>query len=177
MRRGKIEGASMNSKQTVSSAPGGRKAMNPMSWSSARGCNPTCVVHGSLAKPGAGRWRGFHKFISTRRFAQCCDRIAAVVHTALRGQARSLSSILLANSLFQSDHDGRMKKKQMFPPPFQTGQVWELEGSNVEIGMVGKLLVHHKHSKDKARRTPISLTSKTQLEGFLQKKKAVLAGA
>jgi hypothetical protein len=79
--------------------------------------------------------------------------------------------------MFQPDSGVRMKKKPASATPFQTGQVWVLEGSNVEIGMVGHLLVHYKHYKDKAHRTPMSLTSKTQLEQFLQKNKAALVGA
>lgn len=69
-----------------------------------------------------------------------------------------------------------MKKNRMPLAPFQTGQVWELEGSNVQIGMVGKLLVHYKHYRNKTHRAPISLSSKTQLEEFLREKKAVLVG-
>ena len=64
----------------------------------------------------------------------------------------------------------------MSPTIFQTGQVWELEGSHVEIGMVGKLLVHYKHYRNENHRAPISLASKAQLEEFLHEKKASLLG-
>ena len=56
----------------------------------------------------------------------------------------------------------------------QTGQVWELEGSKVQISMVGKLLVHYRHSRAKAQRVPISLSSIADLQAFLLEKKAIL---
>lgn len=58
---------------------------------------------------------------------------------------------------------------------FQTGQVWELEGSNLHIGIVGKTLVHYKHFKGDLKRAPNSLAPKTVLEEYLKKNKAVLA--
>lgn len=67
-----------------------------------------------------------------------------------------------------------MKKDRVPFPPFQTGQVWELEGSNVQIGMVGKLLVHYRHYKNSTHRVPTSLSSIARLETFLREKKAVL---
>jgi hypothetical protein len=83
-------------------------------------------------------------------------------------------SILLANSKFRSHTGGTMKKNGVRLPPFQTGQVWELVDSNVQIGLVGKLLVHYRHYRNTTHRVPISLTSKAQLEAFLRQNKAVL---
>ena len=42
------------------------------------------------------------------------------------------------------------------------------------IGLVGKRLVHYKHSKDQAKRPPILLTRKVVLEKFLQEQRAIL---
>jgi hypothetical protein len=67
-----------------------------------------------------------------------------------------------------------MQKKRIPLQPFQTGQVWELEGSNVRIGIVGKLLVHYKHYRVTHPRVPTSLAAKTQLEKFLRQNKAIL---
>ena len=58
--------------------------------------------------------------------------------------------------------------------PFQDGQVWELENSEVHIGMVGKTLVHYKHYHGKTKRAPISLANKETLEKFLIQNKAVM---
>ncbi|MEO6036469.1 MAG: hypothetical protein ABIQ35_14550, partial [Verrucomicrobiota bacterium] len=58
--------------------------------------------------------------------------------------------------------------------PLATGQVWELEGSNVHIGLIGKTLVHYKHFKGDTKRAPISLSGKTVLEKYLKENKAVL---
>ncbi len=59
--------------------------------------------------------------------------------------------------------------------PLQLGQVWKLEDSNVQIGLVGKLLVHYKHFKGKKPvRVPTSLTGIRKLEHFLLENKAIL---
>jgi hypothetical protein len=69
-----------------------------------------------------------------------------------------------------------MKKTSRPLTDFQTGQIWELEGSNVQIGLVGKLLVHYKHYRNNTHRVPTSLSSKVQLQKFLRAKKAILVG-
>jgi len=58
--------------------------------------------------------------------------------------------------------------------PLATGQVWRMDGMNLEVGLVGTILVHYKLGKPKAVRVPNSLASKTTVEKFLKKKKAVL---
>jgi len=58
--------------------------------------------------------------------------------------------------------------------PLQSGQVWELADSNLQIGLVGKTLVHYKHYKGKTKRAPISLAAKYVLEKYLKENKAIL---
>ena len=58
--------------------------------------------------------------------------------------------------------------------PFQSGQIWQMEGSHLRIGLVGKTLVHYKHFKGEAKRSPVSLSGKTALERFLRVNKAIL---
>jgi hypothetical protein len=68
-----------------------------------------------------------------------------------------------------------MKQKSRIPmQPFESGQIWQLEDSNLQIGLVGKTLVHYKHYKGNTKRAPISLAGKTVLEKYLREKKAVL---
>lgn len=59
-------------------------------------------------------------------------------------------------------------------PPLQQGQKWELTESNIQIGMVGKRLVHYKHFKGGLKRAPVSIASISVLENYLQTNKAVL---
>ena len=59
-------------------------------------------------------------------------------------------------------------------PPFQTGQVWQMEDSNVQISLIGKTLVHYKHYKGNNRRPPVSLAGKDVLEKYLRENNAVL---
>ena len=68
-----------------------------------------------------------------------------------------------------------MKRKSRLPlPAFETGQIWQMEDSNVRIGLIGKTLVHYKHFKGTTLRAPVSLTPKRALEKFLIERKAVL---
>lgn len=45
---------------------------------------------------------------------------------------------------------------------------------NLEIGLVGKTLVHYKHYKAQAKRPPTQLSGIVVLERFLQKHRAIL---
>jgi hypothetical protein len=67
-----------------------------------------------------------------------------------------------------------ISKNRSSLPPFVSGQVWQLADSNLQIGVVGKTLVHYKHFKGQARRAPISLALKEVLEKYLRVNKAVL---
>ena len=68
-----------------------------------------------------------------------------------------------------------MKQKSRIPlQPFESGQIWQLEDSNLQIGLVGKTLVHYKHYRGNTKRAPISLAGKTVLEKYLREKKAIL---
>jgi len=60
-------------------------------------------------------------------------------------------------------------------PPLETGQVWHMEGMNLQVGLVGKLLVHYKLAKPAAVRVPNSVSGKATIEKFLKKNKAILA--
>lgn len=62
--------------------------------------------------------------------------------------------------------------------PLETGQLWKMNDSRVEITMVGKLLVHFRHFRGDAKRTShTSLQSKADLEKYLKKHKAVVVSA
>jgi hypothetical protein len=62
-------------------------------------------------------------------------------------------------------------------PPFQTGQVWQMGDSNLQIGLIGKTLVHFKHYKGQVKRSPVSLLNKDALARFLRDNRAVLLPA
>jgi hypothetical protein len=67
-----------------------------------------------------------------------------------------------------------MDKRPVTLKPFQTGQVWKLADSKIQIRLVGKLLVHYRHFRADQPRASTSLTSKTKLEKFLRENQAVL---
>ena len=68
-----------------------------------------------------------------------------------------------------------MKQKSRIPvKPLETGQVWRMKGSHLDIDLVGKYLVHYKLIKHKAKRTPRSLSNIKEVEKYLKDNKAVL---
>ncbi|MEI7731663.1 MAG: hypothetical protein WCO56_18975 [Verrucomicrobiota bacterium] len=59
----------------------------------------------------------------------------------------------------------------------QPGQVWKMADCNLEIGKVGKLLVHYKHYRGKVKRVQTSLTTKREMCKYLLDHKAVKVAA
>lgn len=58
--------------------------------------------------------------------------------------------------------------------PLADGQMWHMPESVLRVDMVGKLLVHYKLGKHNAVRVSNSVSSKSSIEKFLKKNKAVL---
>ena len=54
------------------------------------------------------------------------------------------------------------------------GQVWRMAEANLQVGLVGKLLVHYKLGKPNAVRIPNSVGGMAAVEKYLKKNKAVL---
>ena len=68
-----------------------------------------------------------------------------------------------------------MKQKSRIPLKLlETGQVWRMKGSHLDIDRVGTYLVHYKLIKQVAKRTPMSLSSIKDVEKYLRHNKAVL---
>ncbi len=61
--------------------------------------------------------------------------------------------------------------------PLAAGQVWRMAESRLQVGMVGKFLVHYKLAKPDAVRIPNSVSGIATVEEFLKKNKAVLMRA
>jgi hypothetical protein len=64
--------------------------------------------------------------------------------------------------------------RRVRPQPLETGQVWRMAELNLQVGLVGKLLVHYKLAKPNAVRIPNQVGGKSTIEKFLKKNKAVL---
>ena len=58
--------------------------------------------------------------------------------------------------------------------PLEAGQLWRMPGANLQVGMVGKLLVHYKLGKPDAVRVSNSSTGIKTIEKYLKANKAVL---
>jgi len=59
--------------------------------------------------------------------------------------------------------------------PLAAGQLWRMVEANLQVVMVGKLLVHYKLGKPDAVRVPHSCNCIKIIEKYLKSKKAVLA--
>lgn len=70
----------------------------------------------------------------------------------------------------------KRKTRKTWPirQPLESGQIWQMEDSHLEIGLIGKTLVHYKHYRGVMKRSPVSLLNKDALERFLQENRAVL---
>jgi len=60
-------------------------------------------------------------------------------------------------------------------PPLAAGQLWRMAEGDLQVGMVGKLLVHYKLGKPNAVRVPNSCNVIKTIEAYLKANKAVLA--
>jgi len=58
--------------------------------------------------------------------------------------------------------------------PLETGQIWRMAEANLQVGMVGKLLVHYKLGKPNAIRVANSCNGIKTIEKYLKANKAVL---
>ena len=71
---------------------------------------------------------------------------------------------------------GKMKSpRRTRQQPLEAGQLWRMAEANLQVGMVGKLLVHYKLGKPNAVRVPNSCNCIKTIEKYLKAKKAVLA--
>jgi hypothetical protein len=64
---------------------------------------------------------------------------------------------------------GRVRQK-----PLEAGQLWRMADANLQVGMVGKLLVHYKLGKPSAIRVANSCNGIKTIEKYLKANKAVL---
>jgi hypothetical protein len=58
--------------------------------------------------------------------------------------------------------------------PLEKGQIWRMKDADLHVEVVGKMLVHYKLFKAKAKRAPTSLSGKQVVEQYLEKNDAVL---
>ena len=64
--------------------------------------------------------------------------------------------------------------RRLRPQPLAAGQLWRMAGANLQVGMVGKLLVHYKLGKPDAVRIANSCSGIKTIEKYLKANKAVL---
>jgi len=59
--------------------------------------------------------------------------------------------------------------------PLEAGQLWRMPAANLQVSMVGKLLVHYKLGKPDAVRVSNSCNGIKTIQKYLKDNKAVLA--
>src|SRR5476651_1552305 len=65
-------------------------------------------------------------------------------------------------------------KRSVQMQPLETGQVWRMAELNLQVGLVGKLLVHYKLAAPNAVRVSNSVGGRAAVEKYLKTNKAVL---
>jgi len=76
--------------------------------------------------------------------------------------------------------NGKSKAKPAAKPkraalrPLATGQIWRVGEQNLQVGMIGKLLVHYKLAAPNAVRISNSVGGRTAVEKYLKTNRAVL---
>ena len=70
----------------------------------------------------------------------------------------------------------RAPKARFVFQPLEAGQIWRMAELNLQVGLVGKLLVHYKLAKPDAVRIANSVGGRTTVEKYLKSNKAVLVG-
>jgi hypothetical protein len=64
--------------------------------------------------------------------------------------------------------------RRVHQQPLEAGQLWRMAEANLQVGMVGKLLVHYKLGKPNALRVANSCNGIKTIEKYLKANKAVL---
>ena len=64
--------------------------------------------------------------------------------------------------------------RRIRPQPLEAGQLWRMAEANLQVEMVGKLLVHYKLGKPNAVRVANSCSGIKTIEKYLKVNKAVL---
>jgi hypothetical protein len=68
----------------------------------------------------------------------------------------------------------KLKRSTIPIPDFQHGQVWRMGQDRLQIGVVGRWLVHYRHYKGMSKRPPAQFTEKGELWKLLADRKAIL---
>jgi len=71
--------------------------------------------------------------------------------------------------------NGNVSSKPRFVlKPLESGQIWRMAELDLQVGLVGKLLVHYKLAKPDAVRIANSVGGRSTVEKYLKANKAVL---
>jgi hypothetical protein len=67
-----------------------------------------------------------------------------------------------------------LPKARFVLQPLEPGQIWRMAELNLQVGLVGKLLVHYKLAKPDAVRVANSVGGRATVEKYLKTNKAVM---
>ena len=67
-----------------------------------------------------------------------------------------------------------VKPKRAALRPLATGQIWRVGEQNLQVGLIGKLLVHYKLAAPNAVRISNSVGGRSAVEKYLKTNRAVL---
>jgi hypothetical protein len=65
-------------------------------------------------------------------------------------------------------------KHRMQLQPLESGQIWRMAELNLQVGIVGRFLVHYKLAKPDAIRIKTAISGKGVVEKYLKRNQAIL---
>ncbi len=93
---------------------------------------------------------------------------------AANGATKKTATKTAANGVIKKPATNGAAKPRVPMPPLEAGQIWQMAELNLQVGLVGKLLVHYKLAKPDAVRIANSVGGRSTVEKYLKTNKAVL---
>ncbi len=96
---------------------------------------------------------------------------AAANGASKKTKPKALSKTRAANG---NGNGNGSSKPRFVLKPLESGQIWRMAELDLQVGLVGKLLVHYKLAKPDAVRIANSVGGRSTVEKYLKANKAVL---
>src|SRR5712671_2923157 len=99
---------------------------------------------------------------------------AAAKKPATNGTTKKSAVKFAAKTAPKKSAAAGVPKGRFVLQPLEPGQIWRMAELNLQVGLVGKLLVHYKLAKPDAVRIANSVGGRATVEKYLKTNKAVL---
>ena len=98
----------------------------------------------------------------------------ATKKAAANGASKKTKPKALSKTRAANGNGNGSSKPRFVLKPLESGQIWRMAELDLQVGLVGKLLVHYKLAKPDAVRIANSVGGRSTVEKYLKANKAVL---